>query len=128
MPTTPQAMSTPSSYLGLFTDLLDENALAEATALQQAAYAKQLSMLERCLAGLRSKLCVGLMKGGSAFIRRVFVQRRVELDSCVQKLGRHVQECRQLFAGLSSAAQKVARPPVPSPAQLIENLHSVWCG
>lgn len=121
-----QAMSTPANYLVLFADMPDTVAQAEASALQQATYTKQLRALDRCLAGLRSNLCVSKE---STSLRHTSKPptHRAELDACVQRLGRHVQECRRLFAGLSTAAQHMARPPVPSPVQLINNLHTVWC-
>lgn len=116
-----QAMATPSNYVPLYADASDPS--AEATTLQRATYAKQLRTLEGCLAGLRSSLCVD---GSAHYTLSSSLKHSAQLDASVQKLGRHVHECRQLFAGLSTAAQQVARPPVPSPNQLVDNLHTVW--
>lgn len=120
-----QAMATPSTYLALFADMPDAAALSAATTLQQQTYAKQLRAFEGCLARLRSSLYVGHATHSLRACMPLI--HSVELDSCAQRVGRLVQECRRLFAGLSSTAQQVARPPVPSPSQLVDNLHTVWC-
>lgn len=47
------------------------------------------------------------------------------MDACIAALGKLVQECRRLYAGLSTHAQQQAQPPIPSPQQLVANLQDI---